>query len=410
MRLKPILVSYFISIFYMHSFGQAIKNDFADLESAKTILVNKTYIFSSSTAGFGKKQEFPKNGKRQSTIFKEEKNSTWLLISMPYSGTFSFEISPKDPADDYDWMVYRYNKKLGSDIARNIALPLRSNISRNDHSVAGKTGLKDGFQNMFAVPGPGKSFSKTIEVNKGDTLALIIDNIYKTGSGFTFNSKLVLGFPLTAIIKGRIFSNVDKMPLPAQLICEDDSTGTLISQTTANATGAYTIKVPTGRSLNLTAKYKNFIFKSADVILNKAADSVNFYLEPVDDGKKLILFNIHFAPDKDIILFSAEPEITRLINFLKEYPDYDARIIGHTNNNPFADSRYLQRLSFNRAMAVKKKLLASGIIEDRISCMGMGGKAPIVTSKDPLEAMKNLRVEIELSLRTEEETVKKAGQ
>jgi outer membrane protein OmpA-like peptidoglycan-associated protein len=125
----------------------------------------------------------------------------------------------------------------------------------------------------------------------------------------------------------------------------------------------------------------------------------DFQLNPISNEEKLILLNIHFTPDKDQITTSSEPELTRLTELLKSDKDWEVRIIGHTNNNPFADVRYLQKLSFNRALSVKQYLVKHGVSEKRISCAGMGGKSPIVNSKDVNEGWKNLRVEVVLSKR-----------
>ena len=379
---------------------QAIKKNCGDLNNATILQVNKTYTFTNSPSGFGLKQEFPKTISRPSFIFKEENNTVWFMMPMPASGTFSFEITPKSPKDDFDWMVYKYSRSLKQEIAREIARPLRSNISRNDGSVAGKTGTKEGFKNLYAEPGPGRSFSKPIDVKAGDTLVVVIDNIYDNGSGFTLMSKLTYGgIPLLAVLKGKVIANDTKKPLSAQLFCEDDSTGTQLSQTVANAAGEYSIAVPLLRDINIVARHPGYIFKTEDVVLIQKTEQKDFALDAVVSGNKAILFNIHFIPDKDVILASSEPDISRLVSFLTEYPQFDIRIVGHTNHNPFTDSGYLQRLSFFRAMAVKKRLIANGIDESRLACMGKGGKEPITTSRIQKEAMRNLRVEIELKLR-----------
>lgn len=380
---------------------QTIKKNCGDLGNATYLQVNKSYTFANSPSGFGQKQEYPKNIIRPSFIFKEENNTVWFLVPISGTGTFSFEITPKSPKDDFDWMVYQYSRNLRQEIGKETARPLRSNISRNDGSVAGKTGMKDGFKNFYAEPGPGRSFSKPVDVKSGDTLAIVVDNIYDNGSGFTLTTKLAStgGIPLSAVLKGKVIANDTKQPLSAQIFCEDDSTGRQLSQTTANAAGEYSIAVPLLRDINIVARHPGYIFKTEDVVLIQKSEQKDFSLDPVLSGNKAILFNIHFIPDKDVILASSEPDIARLVNFLTEYPQFDIRIVGHTNHNPFTDSGYLQRLSFFRAMAVKKRLIASGINEERLACMGKGGKEPITTSRIQKEAMRNLRVEIELKLR-----------
>jgi len=407
MRIISAIVVLVTAAFFCNAQTLVIKKNAGDLENATLIFPNRTYSFLNSPSGFGARQEFPKNPYRASFVFKEERNTVWFLMPITSTGTLTFEVTPKSPKDDFDWMIYKYSYRLKKEIAKDVARPIRSNISRNDGTVGGKTGMKEGFQNAYAVPGPGRSFSKPIEVSKGDTLAFIIDNIYEHGSGFTLTSNLSYNIVLAATIKGKITASDTKHPLAAKIICEDDSTGVQLAQATANAAGEYTISVPLNRAVNIITKHPNYIFKTEDVEVNQRSEIVNFVLDPVVAGNRVVLFNIHFAPDKDLILPNAYPDINRLVSFLKDYPQFDIRIVGHTNNNPFADGGYLQRLSFYRALAVKKRLIASGIPESRLACMGKGGKEPLTNSRIQKEAMKNLRVEIELKLRDEEEVVVK---
>ena len=394
----------FLTVLYIIGFvipvsSQTSKPSQADLEGATVLTVNREYTFKTPPKGFGKKQEFPANKKRSSNIFKQERNTTWFLIPIPYGGILTFEISPLNTVDDYDWMLFEYDKKFKDLIKTFKASPLRSNNARNDLKIKGKTGLKDGITNFFAVPGPGNSYSKPLKVKKSDTLVLVVDNIKDPKGGFIFKSNLVLDFDLEGKLSGTVYNSLTKAKLPAKIICEDDSSGTILSSAKADNAGNFSINIPLNRSVNITADHPGFIFKTADIKTTAKANKQDFALDPVEDGRVFMLFNIHFRPDKDIVLPNAQPELIRLSEFLKQNSNYDIKITGHTNNNPFADTRYLQRLSFNRALAVKKYLLLTGVAESRMSCMGVGGKKPLVITKNPDEAMKNLRVEVELKKR-----------
>src|SRR3546814_4242489 len=61
--------------------------------------------------------------------------------------------------------------------------PLRTNRARNDLEIGGSTGLQAGYDNLHAPPGPGKSYSKPLEVKRGETYLLVLDNIYPNGKG-----------------------------------------------------------------------------------------------------------------------------------------------------------------------------------------------------------------------------------
>lgn len=403
MRIYLILIAISSFLPLRHSFAQESKHG-GDLEKAVRIAVNTTYKFKGSPKGYGSKNEFPRSRNRSPLLLREERNTSWFLIPVPYTGILTFEVMPHSPKDDYDWMLFDY-RVLKRDV-KTFAQPLRTNNSRNDLKLQGKTGLKKSSTDLFTAPGPGNNYSKAIETKMGDTLVLIIDNIYENGSGFDLDVKLDPNIQLSSKLSGTVTSSLTHSGLKAVILCEDDTTGQVLSTTQADTSGHYNIMIPATRAVNITASFSGYLFKTVDFIQKAAIDTLNIALDPIAGGNKLTLFNIHFAPDKDEILINSKPELIRLTDFLKQSKTYEVRITGHTNNNPFADARYLQRLSFNRALAVKKHLMINGIEERRISCAGVGGKNPLYNTKDPEENLKNLRVEVILIKKEEKRTWK----
>lgn len=376
--------------------AQAIQATSADLSGAKKINVNSSYTFENSPVGYGVVNEFPVNLRRNPIIFKEERNSIWFEIDVPYNGDLTFNITPHSIYDDYDWMLYNYDVDLISKLQNSAAIPLRTNNARNDKKINSETGIKDGYTNPYELIGPGNSFSSPLPAKRGQRLALIIDNIYDGGAGFDLNISLKPA--QEGIINGVVTSKKSGRPLAAELILEDDSTGAPISATTSDAlTGKYTIKAPLNIPVNITATNARYIFSTEDLTLFKPEnEDINFRLDTIQTGNKLVMYNIHFAANKDDILPNSQPDLDRLTAFLQNNPLWTVKVIGHTNNNVFAEARYLQQLSFKRAVALKSYLLKNGIAESRLSCIGVGGKMPIVTTKDPVLGMKNLRVEVVL--------------
>ncbi|MXV49709.1 OmpA family protein [Pedobacter sp. HMF7647] len=369
----------------------------ADLDGAQAISLNKTYHFDKSPAGFGNIQEFPLNQTRSNIYFEKERNTIWFSISIPISGTLTFEISPKNINDDYDWMLFNYTPLLKSQISNGTAKPVRTNNARNNKSSASKTGLKEGIRNLFENPGPGKSFSKPLEVKSGERLALLVDNIYDLGDGFDITVNLKPSFSLTGQLIGSVKSKLSGLPLKADVTLEDDSTGFVLSKAKTDSRGNYRISAPLARPLNVIADSKRYIFASDKVMLDTVdTKTVNLLLDTIAAGSKMVLFNIHFLPNSNEILPNSETELIRLKNFLQTKPEWEVKLTGHTNNNVFADNKYLQKLSFERAVAVKQYLVRNAIPETRITCLGVGGKTPLIQTKDPVAGMKNLRVEVEL--------------
>ncbi|HYK76445.1 MAG TPA: hypothetical protein VEV16_05680, partial [Daejeonella sp.] len=179
---KGLIFILLLSIAF-YGFAQTISFS-GDLKNASYLQVNQTYQFPQSPQGYGHIKEFKPNPKRSPFLFKEERNSTWFLIDIPFDGLFTFEISPSNIRDDYDWMLFLYSPGLEKAILNDTAWPLRSNNARNNKALFSKTGLSAEGKKFHEKPGVGNNYSLPIEPKAGDKLALIIDNIYDGGGGF----------------------------------------------------------------------------------------------------------------------------------------------------------------------------------------------------------------------------------
>lgn len=84
-----------------------------------------------------------------------------------------------------------------------------------------------------------------------------------------------------------------------------------------------------------------------------------------------------------------------LVELLETHPHVKMSITGHTDNT--GNELHNLKLSTNRAKAVARYLINSGIDQNRVSFQGLGSKKPIA-SNDTIEGRrKNRRVEILLS-------------
>ena len=367
-----------------------------DLKGAPVIKINQNYTFQKSPKGFGLLKEFKETTRPNAHLFRQERNSAWFLIEVPFSGLLTFDLSPHQLKDDYDWMLFKLTSDLDRLIASETASPLRTNNARNAISSNSKTGMKPSGESKFVKPGPANNYSLPLKVKAGEKFALVLDNIYG-GKGFDLvvNIGPDIQQPLV-LLEGQVTDRKTGSHILAEITIDDDSTGVMIGKSVCDPkTGRYSLRVPANRSLNITAWHPGYLFATADTAISTNSE-LDFVLDSPASGSKLILTNIHFYPNKDEILPSSQPELDRLLLFLKNRPDWTVKITGHTNQNVFASARYLQELSFNRAIAIKKFLMDNEISDRRIFCAGLGGKKPIVITKDPAEGLRNLRVEVTL--------------
>lgn len=108
--------------------------------------------------------------------------------------------------------------------------------------------------------------------------------------------------------------------------------------------------------------------------------------------KKMILKNLYFELDKAVILEESYRELDQLAYQLRRNNKLAISIFGHTDTS--GTDLYNQKLSEDRANAVKNYLLGKGISEFRISSKGFGSTQPIGDNSSEEGRQLNRRVEI----------------
>jgi outer membrane protein OmpA-like peptidoglycan-associated protein len=84
--------------------------------------------------------------------------------------------------------------------------------------------------------------------------------------------------------------------------------------------------------------------------------------------------------------------ISKLARVMEQNPERTIRIEGHTDNK--GSDSYNQRLSEQRAEAVKRALMCEGIQAGRITTIGYGEAYPVATNLSSSGRQQNRRVEI----------------
>lgn len=116
----------------------------------------------------------------------------------------------------------------------------------------------------------------------------------------------------------------------------------------------------------------------------------------VDNDGCSVLVNLHvnFDTASYKVGDAYMSKIKEFAGFLKDMPNYDAKIVGHTDS--VGSDKSNQTLSENRANAVKNLIIKEGVEASRVSSKGMGEKAPIATNDTKEGKAQNRRIEAEL--------------
>lgn len=128
--------------------------------------------------------------------------------------------------------------------------------------------------------------------------------------------------------------------------------------------------------------------KQAKEIENKVPGAK---VERVGEGI-VVEFNekILFGYDRSDLSASAEDNLDKLINILKEYKDTNIEIQGHTDSK--GTDAYNQGLSERRASAVATYLRNRGLAPSRIVTRGYGETAPVAANETESGRAQNRRV------------------
>ncbi|MDZ4757794.1 MAG: OmpA family protein [Bacteroidota bacterium] len=106
---------------------------------------------------------------------------------------------------------------------------------------------------------------------------------------------------------------------------------------------------------------------------------------------------INFETGKSIIVPASYAMLNEIVSILKEYPDYNLKMGGHTDNVGDDNANY--SLSQARVDAVKTYLVSKGVDISRIDATGFGETKPIATNATAVGKMQNRRVELELLIK-----------
>lgn len=138
----------------------------------------------------------------------------------------------------------------------------------------------------------------------------------------------------------------------------------------------------------------------------RTPDDMTLYEQVVSKGMfttRDILFDVAKATIKP----QSFTTINKIATFMKEHPDITFRIEGHTDSD--GDAAANQKLSEDRAEAIRQALIKFGIRENRLQSRGFGESKPIATNLTAEGKSQNRRVEFITLTGTLEGDLKSTG-
>lgn len=367
-----------------------------------------------SPKGFGKKLEIQGYDLGDPYFIEREHNTVWYKFVVPYDAIFTFDLIPNRKDDDFDFLLFQYDgPNFCRDIAEGTKIPIRTNISRKNIEVQGKTGLSEDAVNEYVPSGPGSSYSRALKVKRGEMYYLLVDNPFRENDGHTIYLHFKRLTPASedsasAAENDRqyevpyrklhiaVTDAKTDAPLASNIFIEGlpdtvPSRYPVISQLDLN--------VISYRTYTINVVRKGYLLKSVNFIAkNDSAYILNIPLKPMQLGDRINLENIKFDSDKTTILDKSMPALDQLREFLIENPDIHIEIQGHVNGESRRNKRKYRKLSTARARAIYDKLVEAGIDRSRMKYTGFGNSKMIYpTPINNRQAEANRRVEVEIT-------------
>lgn len=120
-------------------------------------------------------------------------------------------------------------------------------------------------------------------------------------------------------------------------------------------------------------------------------------VQVIRDGDNIRLqlpSNVTFAVDSTTIASSFDPVLVDVAKVLNRYEKTTMLVEGHTDST--GDANYNQRLSENRALAVRNHLVGNGVDQRRVTTVGYGETMPVADNSTADGRQLNRRVELRI--------------
>ncbi len=158
-----------------------------------------------------------------------------------------------------------------------------------------------------------------------------------------------------------------------------------------------TNETPAGRAINRRIEFSIYDGKTSGCTQFETPSERNgAQLEKaIQNNDQFTLEGVFFNHDSDVLTTDSKETLLNAVEILKNHPDVNIEIHGHTDNNGDAD--YNKNLSLRRAISVKNFLISKGIAADRMTAFGHGEEMPIDDNNTTYGRARNRRIEFKLN-------------
>ncbi|TBH71464.1 OmpA family protein [Aquirufa antheringensis] len=350
----------------------------------------------------------------ETTPFLSADGKTLYFSSDRPGGQGSQDIYLTRRLDD-TWQHWRKPQNLGSPINTDEYDAYYSIAAKGDYayfmSGKGSLGKKDIFRLSVESPDASGVVNESSQVGgaasdlvKGspDVSGSVKESLQRGPVNGSTRSVTSQESDPVVLLSGTVLNQqTGKVPEDASVTYEDLSNGKVLGQAKPDpTTGKYKLVLPYGKNYGITAKAKGLIPTSTNLDLTTMRgrylelDDRDLSMVPLMKGNTATINNLFFDLGKATLKPESEPELKRILQVMKENTSLVIEISGHTDNT--GSDEINNKLSLERANAVKENLLKGGIDQVRIKTKGYGKSKPKADNATEEGRQINRRVEIEI--------------
>lgn len=192
--------------------------------------------------------------------------------------------------------------------------------------------------------------------------------------------------------------NEEAEPLRVHIDILDNETKESITTLESGDAGEASVKLQKDKKYIIFFSNPGYLYQSVILALpdseyteKKIKDII---LEKVAVGKKVVLNTISFDVNQKLIIDESMPDIERLVKFLKDMPQLEIELGGHTDN--FGSASLTRKQSEQRVKNLVDLLVGKDINELRLKYKGYGPSQPIASNFTEEGRVMNNRVELKI--------------
>ncbi|MDL2315227.1 OmpA family protein, partial [Bacteroidales bacterium OttesenSCG-928-C19] len=323
---------------------------------------------------------------QNSNLFEYEHNTTWYKIQTPYSGNLVFTITPLNPTDDYDFLLYKYTDQYFCNrVATKKAKPLLSNLSLPDSTKKGVIGASEKGTKINIPKSSTESHTASVLAAKGDVFYLVLDNVTPSGKGHSVKYSIHVDF-----IKPKIkFTDTkDRRPVPADILLVEKNSGNRPLMNNKNFRGGEIRLVPNfGYTLYVKKDGYFSYYEDFNSIKYLEDTLINIPMVRIEKGATFDVPNIYFDEGFSQLLPVSDTSLLNFVQMFNNHPEINFEVKGYVQSYGF-DVEKDMKISLDRAISVMQFFVEHGIEPERMSAKGMTKKEVQVMSNEILNKNK----------------------